>query len=304
MKHQPCQGTDGNDVIVGTQASDVIHGGGGRDRLLGGSGDDLLCGEDGDDALQGGRGNDTLVGGPGFDKLDGGAGDDVLLGGDDDDRLIGGGGNDDLDGGSATTRCRREAGRRYAAATVATRSTVAARPTSARQRPARSVQALRIGSASIAKPPGRRGRRRAALRRAPPPSTNNIRAGATSHARNQGGSNGDEQANDEVSLVIAGLTMLAATYAVAKPPSNVVKGKEAQIVAVDECDPTTFNKPEAAGPISARTSLGAQVPFEKLFSDAADGTPNPGWDFEPDELTIHGHPPRRPRRRAAHLSPR
>jgi Ca2+-binding RTX toxin-like protein len=99
VKHQPCQGTDGNDVIVGTQASDVIHGGGGRDRLLGGSGDDLLCGEDGDDALQGGRGNDTLVGGPGFDELDGGAGDDVLLGGDDDDRLIGGGGNDDLDGG-------------------------------------------------------------------------------------------------------------------------------------------------------------------------------------------------------------
>lgn len=89
-------------------------------------------------------------------------------------------------------------------------------------------------------------------------------------------------------LVIAGLTMLAATYAVAKPPSNVVKGKEAQIVAVDECDPATFNKPEAAGPdFCKNVALGAQVPFEKLFSDAADGTPNPAWDFEPDELTIH-----------------
>ena len=99
VPNQPCQGTDGDDVIVGTPAADVIHGAGGRDRILGGAGDDLLCGEGGDDVLKGSRGNDTLVGGPGNDKLDGGVGDDVLLGGDDDDRLIGGAGNDDLDGG-------------------------------------------------------------------------------------------------------------------------------------------------------------------------------------------------------------
>ena len=104
VRNQPCQGTDGDDVIVGTPAGDVIHGGGGNDRILGGSGDDLLCGEEGDDVLKGGRGNDTLVGGPGNDTLDGGAGDDVLFGGDDDDRLIGGAGNDDLDGGLGNDR--------------------------------------------------------------------------------------------------------------------------------------------------------------------------------------------------------
>src|SRR6185436_16480141 len=88
-------------------------------------------------------------------------------------------------------------------------------------------------------------------------------------------------------LVVGGLTIVAVTYAGAKPPSNLVKGKAAQIVAVDECDPATFNKPEAAGPdFCKNVALGAQVPFEKLFSDAADGTPNPGWDFEPDDVTI------------------
>ena len=102
VRHQPCQGTAGDDVIVGTNAADVIRGGGGNDRILGKAGDDLLCGEDGNDVLVGGRGNDTLVGGPGKDRLDGGSGDDVLQGGDGDDTLAGGAGKDALDGGAGT----------------------------------------------------------------------------------------------------------------------------------------------------------------------------------------------------------
>jgi Ca2+-binding RTX toxin-like protein len=101
---QPCQGTDGDDVIFGTPGPDVILGGGGNDKIRGGAGDDLLCGGAGDDALSGGRDDDTLVGGPGNDSLKGDSGDDTLLGGDDDDRLIGGSGADDLDGGRGNDR--------------------------------------------------------------------------------------------------------------------------------------------------------------------------------------------------------
>ena len=100
VRHQPCQGTAGDDVIIGTAAADVIRGGGGNDRIVGRGGDDLLCGEDGDDVLLGGRGDDTLVGGAGADRLDGGSGNDVLEGDEGDDLLKGGAGKDDLDGGS------------------------------------------------------------------------------------------------------------------------------------------------------------------------------------------------------------
>jgi plastocyanin len=92
----------------------------------------------------------------------------------------------------------------------------------------------------------------------------------------------------KLGLVAGCLTTVAATIAVAKPPTDLVKGKQAQIVAVDECDPETFNKPEAAGAdFCKNVALGAQVTFDKLFTDAMNGTPNPAWDFEPDELTIH-----------------
>jgi Ca2+-binding RTX toxin-like protein len=106
VPNQPCQGTDGDDVIVGTAAADVIRGGGGRDRIRAGAGDDLVCGEEGDDTLSGASGNDTLVGGPGADRLNGGGGNDTLLGGDDADDLKGGSGDDDLDGGAGDDRVR------------------------------------------------------------------------------------------------------------------------------------------------------------------------------------------------------
>jgi Ca2+-binding RTX toxin-like protein len=106
VNDQPCEGTDGDDVIVGTSAGDVIRGGGGNDKIRAGAGDDLVCGEEGDDRLIGQSGNDTLAGGPGADRLQDSGGNDTLLGGDDADDLKGGSGDDDLDGGPGDDRLR------------------------------------------------------------------------------------------------------------------------------------------------------------------------------------------------------
>jgi plastocyanin len=59
----------------------------------------------------------------------------------------------------------------------------------------------------------------------------------------------------------------------------------AQVVALDECDPATFN--EALGPdFCHNVTLGAFTTLSDLFAKAAAGTPDPGWDFEPDTLNI------------------
>jgi plastocyanin len=61
----------------------------------------------------------------------------------------------------------------------------------------------------------------------------------------------------------------------------------AQVVSLDECDPATFNAPTAVGPgFCKNIALGASTTFSKLFEEAAAGTPDPKWDFEPDTLTI------------------
>jgi len=60
----------------------------------------------------------------------------------------------------------------------------------------------------------------------------------------------------------------------------------AQVVALDECDPTTFNA--ALGPDFCKNiALGYQTTLSDLFQEAADGTPDPKWDFEPDTVHIH-----------------
>jgi plastocyanin len=70
-----------------------------------------------------------------------------------------------------------------------------------------------------------------------------------------------------------------------------------QIVALDECDPTTFNadtKPDpkknpnpGLGPDFCKNiTLGAFTTLQDLFKLAKEGTPDPGWDFEPDTLKI------------------
>src|ERR1700761_6362233 len=62
----------------------------------------------------------------------------------------------------------------------------------------------------------------------------------------------------------------------------------AQVVVLDECDPTSFNA--ALGPDFCKNvalaALGFATTLPDLFSKAAAGTPDPGWDFEPDEVTL------------------
>src|SRR5271169_3458251 len=83
------------------------------------------------------------------------------------------------------------------------------------------------------------------------------------------------------SFTLAGGTLAAAqTSSPAGQPAHV-----AQVVALDECDPTTFNA--ALGPDFCRNvTLGAFTRLNDLFAKAAAGTPDPGWDFEPDVLHI------------------
>jgi plastocyanin len=58
-----------------------------------------------------------------------------------------------------------------------------------------------------------------------------------------------------------------------------------QIVALDECDPKTFN--DALGPdFCKNVTLGAFTTLTDLFAKAAAGTPDANWDFEPDTLRI------------------
>jgi hypothetical protein len=60
-----------------------------------------------------------------------------------------------------------------------------------------------------------------------------------------------------------------------------------QVVAVDECDPATFNDPAAAGPgFCQNVTLGAFTTLQDLINQAMAGSPDPNWDFEPDVVTI------------------
>jgi plastocyanin len=58
-----------------------------------------------------------------------------------------------------------------------------------------------------------------------------------------------------------------------------------QIVALDECDPTTFNAALGAD-FCKNVTLGAFTVLTDLFKKAKSGTPDPNWDFEPDVLRI------------------
>src|SRR5882672_7388486 len=59
----------------------------------------------------------------------------------------------------------------------------------------------------------------------------------------------------------------------------------AQVVALDECDPTTFNAALGAD-FCHNVTLGAFTTLSDLFAKAAAGTPDAGWDFEPDFVRI------------------
>jgi plastocyanin len=82
----------------------------------------------------------------------------------------------------------------------------------------------------------------------------------------------------KLGLVICGL-LFAGAAQLEDPPST------AQVVALDECDPTTFNA--AIGPgFCKNVALGASTKFSDLFAKAANGTPDPNWDFEPDAIGV------------------
>lgn len=90
-----CNGTNGDDNMMGTETADEIVGLDGDDRISGGSSGDELRGSNGNDILSGGSGNDDIFGDSGNDKLSGGSGDDEFTGGDGADMFNCGSGDND-----------------------------------------------------------------------------------------------------------------------------------------------------------------------------------------------------------------
>ena len=91
-------------------------------------------------------------------------------------------------------------------------------------------------------------------------------------------------------LMLAGATSALAQGANAKDvPMRHDRDEDgprlAQIVALDECDPATFNAMLGAD-FCKNVALGASTKFLDLFDKASKGTPDPNWDFEPDALTL------------------
>ena len=88
-------------------------------------------------------------------------------------------------------------------------------------------------------------------------------------------------------LLASCLVSAGATQALAQ--EQALQGHQprlAQVVALDECDPSTFNA--ALGPDFCRNvTLGAFTTLSDLFAKAAAGTPDRGWDFEPDILRVN-----------------
>jgi plastocyanin len=86
------------------------------------------------------------------------------------------------------------------------------------------------------------------------------------------------------SLLVGGLMFIGATLA----PAQEDTPRVAQVVALDECDPTTFNT--VLGPDFCKNvalaALGYATTLSDLFMKAGQGTPDPGWDFEPDTVKI------------------
>jgi plastocyanin len=78
------------------------------------------------------------------------------------------------------------------------------------------------------------------------------------------------------------IIMSAATFAHAQQTATPL----AQIIAIDECDPASFNAALGAD-FCKNVSLGAFTPLATLFKEAQTGHPDPKWDFEPDTLAVN-----------------
>jgi len=90
----------------------------------------------------------------------------------------------------------------------------------------------------------------------------------------------------KVALLVGTLAFAGATHALAQDRSPEGQAPHiAQVVALDECDPATFNA--ALGPDFCRNvTIGAFTTLSDLFANAAAGTPDPGWNFEPDAIKV------------------
>jgi plastocyanin len=84
-------------------------------------------------------------------------------------------------------------------------------------------------------------------------------------------------------LMKVGLVLCCLILAAAIQPDS--PAPVAQVVALDECDPATFNA--ALGQDFCKNiALGFSTTLQNLLAEAAAGTPDPKWDFEPDTLTV------------------
>jgi plastocyanin len=98
--------------------------------------------------------------------------------------------------------------------------------------------------------------------------------------RYQIGKKEEAMVNKVTLALLAGCLILASSNRASAQPT-------AQVVALDECDPATFNAPGAGGTdFCKNVAVGAQTTFANLFAEAESGNPDPNWDFEPDLLKI------------------
>ncbi|HZC21937.1 MAG TPA: hypothetical protein VE866_01255 [Candidatus Binatia bacterium] len=86
-------------------------------------------------------------------------------------------------------------------------------------------------------------------------------------------------------VLMVAVAMLALAQGTSNPDSGRRDAKVAQVVALDECDPATFNAALGAD-FCKNVTLGASTTLPNLLAEAAAGTPDPNWDFEPDTLNI------------------
>lgn len=89
--------------------------------------------------------------------------------------------------------------------------------------------------------------------------------------------------------LIAPLTLWLAPATAAFAQEDRDTPTPVQIVALDECDPTTFNAvlgPDFCKNVALAFVTPFATKFADLFAEAAAGAPDPGWDFEPDKIMI------------------
>jgi plastocyanin len=93
---------------------------------------------------------------------------------------------------------------------------------------------------------------------------------------------------NRMNWLLAVLILAGTTHALAQGDSRREhEPRVAQVVALDECDPATFNAaPPLAPDFCKSVAVGASTTLSDLFAQAAAGHPDPKWDFEPDTLKI------------------